>query len=353
MNMATEIKSQRTSMSLTWLVAMVVLVVIGAIAWIVQLSQGMSVLGIGQIVVWGLYIAAFFTLVGLASGLLIMAVLADLKVIPGLLAFRRNLLIGALASYVGGGFMILMDIGKPLRVLNMVFYANFSSPFVWDFLSLALGVVMTVIYLFVAQKGRWLSIVTGIVAGLVVVFEGWILSMSAGSPLWSGGMMPAIFLVEGLLAALAVTFIAKTEPFTSDWLRRGMLVLLPIILLFNIFEFAAALYAGDVDDLAGTNLILSNPMFWLAIVLGIILPFVFLLLAGRNRTTDVVAAVLVILGVFVAKSVTLVSGQAISFMMGTAVYKPSIVEFAGVIGIVGLAGLLFILGNRYIPQKKA
>jgi molybdopterin-containing oxidoreductase family membrane subunit len=353
MNMATEIKSQRTSMNMTWLVATAVLVVVGLVAWIVQLSQGMSVLGVGQIVVWGLYIAAFFTLVGLASGLLIMAVLADLKVIPGLLAFRRNLLIGALASYVAGGFMILMDIGKPLRVLNMVFYANFSSPFVWDFLSLALGVVMTVIYLFVAQKGKWLSVITGIVAGLVVIFEGWILSMSSGSPLWSGGMMPAIFLVEGLLVALAVTFIVNPAPLTSDWLRRGMLVLLPIILLFNIFEMAANLYAGDLDDLAGTNLVLSNPMFWLAIVLGIILPFVLLLWAGRNRTIDLVAAVLVILGVFTAKSVTLVSGQAISFLMGTAVYKPSIVEFAGVIGIVGFAGLLFILGNRYIPQKKA
>ena len=38
-----------------------VLVVVGLVAWIVQLSQGMSVLGVGQIVVWGMYIAAFFT----------------------------------------------------------------------------------------------------------------------------------------------------------------------------------------------------------------------------------------------------------------------------------------------------
>lgn len=351
--MATAVKSQRTSNSMAWLVGMVVLVVIGAIAWGVQLSQGMSVLGIGQIVVWGLYIAAFFTLVGLASGLLILAVLADLIVIPGLQAIRRNMLIGALACYVGGGFMILMDIGRPLRVLNMVFYANFESPFVWDFLSLALGVIMTAIYLLVSPKGRWLSVVTGVVAGLVVIFEGWILSMSAGSPLWSGGMMPALFLVEGLLAALAVALAAQSERLTSDWLRHGLLLLLPIVLLFNLFEMAAALYAGAVDDLAGTNLILSNPMFWLAVVLGIIVPFVLLIWAGRNRTTDIVAAVLVILGVFVAKSVTLVAGQAISFKMGIAVYTPTLVEFGGVIGIVGLAGLLYLLGNRYIPQKRA
>ncbi len=41
--------------------------------------------------------------------------------------------------------------------------------------------------------------------------------MSAGSPLWSGGMMPAIFIVEGLLIAFAVTLIAQPA---SDALRR-------------------------------------------------------------------------------------------------------------------------------------
>jgi molybdopterin-containing oxidoreductase family membrane subunit len=349
MNMTTEVKSQRTSGGMAWLVGMVVLVVVGAIAWIIQLSKGMSVLGINQIIPWGLYIAAFFTLVGLASGLLILAVLSDLGVIPGLNASRRNLLIGALASYIAGGIMILMDIGKPLRVLNMVFKAQILSPFVWDFLSLALGVILTIVYLLVIPKGKWFAVITGIVAGIVVIFEGWILSMSAGSPLWAGGMMPAIFLVEGLLVAFAVTLIAQPA---SDALRRGALVLLPVLLLFNIFELGAKMYAGDLDDLAGTNLILSNPMFWLAVVLGIILPFVLLIFVGKNRAAVIIAAILVILGVFIAKSVTLVAGQADSFLMGTAVYTPTVVEIGGVIGVVGLAGLLFLLGTRFLPHQK-
>ena len=82
--MTTEVKTQRTSNGIAWLVGMVVLVVIGAIAWGVQLSKGMSVLGINQIITWGIYIAAFFALVGLASGLLILAVLSDMGVLQGL-----------------------------------------------------------------------------------------------------------------------------------------------------------------------------------------------------------------------------------------------------------------------------
>lgn len=128
---------------------------------------------------------------------------------------------------------------------------------------------------------------------------------------------------------------------------------LPVLFLFNVFEMGANLYAGDVDDLFGTNLLLANPLFWLAVVLGIVLPFVLLLWAGKNRTMLIVSGVLVVLGVFADKSLTLVTGEAISFLQGTATYTPSIVEIGGVIGMVGLAGLLYLLGTMFIPQKKA
>jgi len=348
--MATEVKTQSKSNGIAWLVATVVLVVIGAIAWGIQLSKGMSVLGINQIIAWGIYIAAFFALVGLASGLLILAVLSDMGVIQGLGTTRRNLLIGAIASYIAGGIMILMDIGKPERVLNMIFSAQIQSPFVWDFFSLALGVIMAVILLLVSPKAKWLSVVAGIVAAVVVIFEGWILSMSAGSPLWSGGIMPAIFLVEGLLLALGVILIAKPA---SDALRRWMLVLLPVLFLLNVFEIGALLYAGDADDRFGTGMLLSSPLFWLEVVLGIILPFVLLIIAGKNRIAVITSGVLVVLGVFVAKSLIIVAGQSITLLLGTATYTPTLVEFGGVIGMVGLAGLLYLLGTRFLPQKKA
>ncbi|MGA2503097.1 MAG: NrfD/PsrC family molybdoenzyme membrane anchor subunit [Anaerolineales bacterium] len=348
--MATEVKTQQKSNGIAWLVGMVVLVVIGAIAWGVQLSKGTSVLGINQIIVWGIYIAAFFALVGLASGLLILAVLSDLGVIKGLEAVRRNLLIGAIASYIAGGFMILMDIGRPERVLNMVFGAQFSSPFVWDFFSLALGVIMAIILLLVSSKAKVVSLIAGIVAGVVVIFEGWILSMSAGSPLWSGGIMPAVFLVEGLLLALGVSIIAKPA---STALINWTAVLLPVLFLLNVFEFGALLYAGDTDDRFATGALLSNPLFWLAVVLGIIVPFVLLLVAGKNRIAVITSGVLAVLGVFVSKLLIIVAGQSTTLVLGTGTYSPTIVEYGGVIGMIGLAGLLYLLGTWFLPQKKA
>ncbi len=347
--MATEVKTQQKSNGLIGLVVTAILVLIGAIAWGIQLSKGASVLGIGQIITWGVYITAFFTLAGLASGLLALAVLADLDVLPTLKTFRRNLLIGSVASYVAAGFMILMDLGKPQRVLNMIIHAQFGSPFVWDFISLSLGVLLALILLFVPLKGKWLQVIAAIVAGVVVVFEGLILSMSAGAPLWSGGIMPAVFLVEGFLVAVSVTLLFLSDKKLTGWAA----ILLGLLFFLNAFELGALAYAGSADDRFGTGLVLSNPLFWLTVVLGIILPFVLLVWFNKNRTAVVVAAILAVLGVFVTKTIIIVAGQAISFLMGVATYTPTLVEIAGVIGMVGLAGLLYLLGTRFIPKLKA
>jgi molybdopterin-containing oxidoreductase family membrane subunit len=349
MTMATEVKTQQKSNGLIWLVVMAILVVIGAIAWGIQLVKGANVLGIGQIITWGIYITAFFTLAGLASGFLALAVLTDLDVLPALKAFRRNLLIGSVASSIAAGFMILMDLGKPQRVLNIIFHAQIGSPFVWDFISLSLGVILALILLFVPLKGKWLQIIAAIIAGVVVVFEGLILSMSAGSPLWSGGIMPVIFLVEGFLVAVSITLLFLSDKKLAGWAAA----LLGSLFLLNAFEIGALAYAGDADDRFGTGLVLANPLFWLMAVLGIILPFVLLVWFNKNRAAVIVAAVLAVLGVFVAKTITVVAGQSISFLMGVATYTPSLVEIAGVIGVVGLAGLLYLLGTRFIPKMKA
>jgi dimethyl sulfoxide reductase membrane subunit len=351
--MATATKARASQSTLPGIIGLAVLVVIGIVAWGVQLSQGITSLGVGQAIVWGVYIATFFLLAGIAGGLMILASLSDLEVIPGLKSYRRGLLIGAVASFVAAGFMILMDIGRPERVLNMVFSANLSSPFVWDFACLALSVVVAAIYLYVGPKGKLLPILSGIVAALVIVVEGWILSMSAGGELWRGGMIPVLFLAEGLMAASAVVLIGQTGDKTSNWLRRLVLVLLPTMVVLNLLEMATTAYAGNPDAQAQMALYFGSlaPLFWGEVLLGIVVPFVLLGWAGTNRSLTTVAAVLAILGVFAAKLVVLVAGQSLPFMRPAATYTPTLVEIGGVVGILGLAGLLYVLGQRFIPAK--
>jgi len=351
--MATTTKVRTTPISYPTLIGLAILVVIGIVAWGVQLSQGMSVIGVGQAIVWGVYITTFFFMAGLGGGLVILAALADLDIIPGLKPQRRGLLIAAIAAYVAAGFMILMDIGRPLRVLNIIFSANLSSPFVWDFASLAVSLIVAAIYLFAAPKGKWFPTLAAIVAGLVIVIEGWILSMSAGSPLWHGGILPATFLVEGFITASALLLIAQKGGKVVQWLRRAMLVLLPVLVLLNLFEIAAVSYAGEPEAQAAIQLMLSNPLYWIVLLGGFVLPFVMLAWGSKGSGTSLIASALVLVGVYLSKYLLLISGQAIPFMQTTARYVPTWVEIGGVVGIFGLAGLLYLLGTRLVKPKAA
>lgn len=350
--MTTATKARTSPVMLPGLIGLAVLVIIGIIAWGYQLAQGMSVLGIGQAVVWGTYIAAFFTLAGLASGLVIIAAIGDLQDIAGITRHRHAILIGALATYVASGFMILMDIGRPLRVLNMVFSTNITSPFMWDFTTLVLSVILTAVYLYAGAKNRWLPAVAAFVAALVVVMEGWILSMSAGAALWRSGIMPAVFLLEGLIAGAAVLLIARPEHSATGWLRKALLVLLPIVVVLNALEVATVLYNGDPEAQAATSLYLRDWLFWVQVVLGIIVPIALLLWSGKQRSSLILAGVLAVLGVFAAKYIVLLAGQALPYMQAQVTYTPTVTEIGGVVGIAGLAGLLFWLGVRYLPLKE-
>ena len=93
------------------------------------------------------------------------------------------------------------------------------------------------------------------------------------------------------------------------------------------------------------------PLYWGQILLGIVLPFVLLVWAANNRSAVMAAAVLAFLGVFAAKFVLLVAGQALPFMGAPATYVPTLIELAGLVGMLGLAAFLFVLGKRYLPAK--
>jgi molybdopterin-containing oxidoreductase family membrane subunit len=313
-----------------------------------QFSQGLDTLGVGQAIVWGVYIAAFFLMAGLGSGLVILAALGDLDVLPGLKALRRPLLIGAIASYIAAGFAILLDIGKPDRVLNMIFSPNFKSMFVWDFYSLAIAVVLAAAYLWFGAKSKWLPILAAIFAVAVVVVEGWILSVSAGTPLWQNPMLPFVFFLDGLIAASAVVLLLTA----ASKLKGILAALLAAVVVLSLIELVTVSYGGTPEAKEGIALLWSGalaPFYWAALILGFVVPFVLLVWGGASRTAVVVAGVLAIVGVFATKLAILVAGQALPFMRAPAAYMPTLVEIGGVIGIVALAGLLFILGKRYVP----
>jgi dimethyl sulfoxide reductase membrane subunit len=349
--MTTAIKTQRQVQDSRWLIGFAVFVVIGLVAWIAQLTQGLGTLGISQAVAWGLYIAAFFLLAGLGSGLVLLAALGDLNVLTEMKELRQPLLIGAIGSYVAAGIAILMDIGKPERVLNIIISPNFKSMFVWDFYMLAISVVVAAAYWYLGAKGKFLPILAMIFATAVVIVEGWILSVTAGAPLWQNPLLPLVFFLDGVIAASAVVLFVNVQ---SKSLKQILAVLLPAVIVLSVIEFVTVSYGGNPDAQQAMALMWTGslaPLHWIALVVGILAPFALLVWGGASPVVIKTASVLAILGVFFTKVAILVAGQALPFMRAAENYIPTGVEIGGVAGVMALAGFIFLLANRYIHKS--
>ncbi len=336
------------------LIGAVILVLIGLACWVVQMVQGFDVLGVGQVISWGLYIAVFFLLASLGSGMLILAVSGDLGILPALKEQRRALLIASIACFIAAGFTILMDLGRPGRVFGMLLSPNFKSMFVYDFYCLALSVILALLCLF-KGPGKALAWIAGLAAIAVVLVEGWILTASVGSPLWHNALIPVAFLVEALIAAFALALLANGPSRAGAALRGPLIALLPVSFVLILAELVAGSYFATSEAGQSFSLLASGnlaPLYWGQIILGIALPFVLLLAAGGSGALVRLAAILAILGVFFAKINLLVAGQARPFFGGEAAYAPSLVEIGGLLGGIGLAFLIFILAGMFLPTKE-
>ncbi len=115
----------------------VILILVGLLAWGRQFTEGLTVTGMSQDVTWGIYIAQFTFLVGVAAS-------AVMVVLPYYLhnykAFGRMVILGeglAISAVIMCMLFIFVDMGQPTRVTNVLLHPTLNSMMFWD--SMALG----------------------------------------------------------------------------------------------------------------------------------------------------------------------------------------------------------------------
>ena len=112
------------------------IVAFGAFFYFKQLSFGLGITGMSRDVSWGFYIAQFTFLVGVAAGGVMVVTpyyLHDYK------AFGRITILGeflAIAAITMCLLFILVDLGQPMRMLNVIFYPTPNSMLFWDMIVL-------------------------------------------------------------------------------------------------------------------------------------------------------------------------------------------------------------------------
>ena len=133
-----------------WTIFCILLFIIGAgiCAYLYQVVYGLTVTGLSHTVFWGFYIMNFVFFIGIShAGTLISAILR----LTGA-EWRRPVTRVAEAitafSIMVAGTMILADMGRPDRLLNMISHGRVQSPLLWDLLSVSSYLFSSSVYLF-------------------------------------------------------------------------------------------------------------------------------------------------------------------------------------------------------------
>jgi len=119
-----------------WLAFLGVLMSIAALCYVRQFNYGLGLTGMSRDVSWGLYISQFTFLVGVAAGgvmLVLPYYIHDYK------AFARITILGeflAIAALLMCLTFIVVDLGQPMRMLNVIFHAQPRSMLFYDMIVL-------------------------------------------------------------------------------------------------------------------------------------------------------------------------------------------------------------------------
>lgn len=354
-----------------------------ASAWHME-HQGHHVTGMSNRIVWGVpHVFAVFLIVA-ASGALNVASIASVfgRALYKPLARLSGLL--ALALLAGGLAVLVLDLGRPDRMIVAMTHYNFKSIFAWNIFLYTGFFAVVALYLWTMFERRMNGYSKH--AGLVAFLWRLVLTTGTGSIFgflvarepYDSALLAPMFIVMSFSFGLAVFVLVLMAAYKGSGRALGEAVLARLRNLLGVFV-ATVLYFVAVYHL--TNFYIARQhevvrfflvdggvytvLFWIGqVLLGGIVPLVLLFAPGarRSRAGLAAAAACVIAGGLAQVYVLIVGGEAYPQMMFpdkevsssffdgvVATYAPSLPEIALGAGGVALALALTVVALKALP----
>ena len=396
-----------------WIASLLAVCAMGLVAYVYQLASGLRVTGMRNYVSWGAYMTNFVFFIGIShAGTLISAILRVTDA-----GWRRPITrmaeaITVIALMIGAS-MVVIDMGRPDRVLNLLRYGRLQSPILWDLLSVTTYITGSFLYLYVAmipdmpilardarERGRSALLVRvyemlslgyrespehrrllgralGAMAVIIIpvavsvhTVVSWVFGMTL-RPGWHSTIFGPYFVIGAIFSGTAAIITAMAVFRKAYRLERYLLlehfhklakILLALSLLYAYFtlsEYLTAWYGGLGSDSRLLELLAGNTSygasFWLWAVFGLFIPIGLLLMPSRRSLASIVtASVLINAGMWVKRYLIIVPTLQTTYIPARAAginphYFPTLVECA--ITAAAFAGflLLFTLFSRVFP----
>jgi molybdopterin-containing oxidoreductase family membrane subunit len=351
-------------------------------AWYME-HHGHIVTGMNNQIVWGMpHVFAVFLVVA-ASGALNVASMASVfgKTAYKPLAPLSALL--ALALLLGGLTVLMLDLGRPDRLIVAMTHFNFKSIFALNIFLYSgfMGLVVAYLWTMMERRMNTYTSMAGMGAFLwrlaLTTGTGSIFGFLIGRQAFGSALLAPMFIVFSLSYGLAIFLLVLQA--ASHWTARPLdeammqrLVRLQVIFIATAAYFVLAyhltnLYFAKQHSLERFLLLeggVYTHVFWLGqMLLGSLLPLVLLLhpRTRGSRSLIVLAALLVIVGGMAQMYVTIIGSQAyplvlfpgyqVSSSFGdgvVAAYAPSLPEWLLGLGGFAITGVIVVVALKFL-----
>lgn len=383
---------------------LMIIVGFGAFAWITQIKSGLGVTGLNRPIYWGFYITNFVFFIGIShAGTLISAILR-LAHAEWRRAITRSAEVITVLVLFFGVFNIITDLGRPDRLFDTILHGKFSSPLLWDVVSISAYLLCSSIYLFIPlipdialmrdkfkgtlrgsvykylslgwkgtdKQWRILEKAISFMAVLVIPIAvsvhtvvSYVFAMTI-QPMWHSTIFGPYFVTGAIFSGIAGLIIAMAIIRRSCHLENYLkpvhfnnlgLLLLVMSLLWFYFTFTENLtsfYGAEPSHLAVFYAKLTGPYapyFWTMVLLCFLLPVAIL---SNRKTRTIKGTFIVSIGVIIGMWIeryTIVLPTLINPRLPyeRGVYTPTWVEIAITAGCLAAFILLYVLFVKVFP----
>ncbi len=347
-----------------WMTALLAVIGVGFICYLWQLTFGLGITGMSRDVSWGFYIAQFTFLVGVAAS-------AVMVVLPYYLhnykAFGRITILGeflAVASVSMCGLFILVDLGQPMRVVNMFLHPTLNSVLFWDAVVLNGYLVLNIVIgwkILEAERNAvapaaWLK-------PLIYISIPWAVSIHTvtaylycglpGRGFWLTAILAPRFLSSAfaagpaflILLSLFIRKVTKFDPGREQIQSLSKIVAYAICLnvFFFLCEVFVVFYSGIPEHMDHFKYLFVGlhghgalvPWMWTSMILMVV---AIILLVNpvtrKNESILAVSCLAVFIGTWIDKGLGMISGGFVpSPLHHVNEYVPTIPELLIAIGV--------------------
>ena len=375
---------------------------LGLYAYVTQYRTGLTVTGLSRQIFWGVYITNFVFFIGIShAGTFISAVLRILKAEWRRPISRASELTTVFILMFGVG-SVLIDLGRPDRMLYAIRYANFQSPLLWDVCSIATYLTVSSISLYLALipdiamlrdlggKREWfyrilslgwrgtedqhrrLERAIGFVSILVIpvmitvhTVVSFVFAMTI-QPLWHSAIFGPYFVVgaifSGVASVIVVMAVLRKAYHLENYIKPVHfnnigIFLMAMTLLWFYFTFAENITVVYGNDPVHMSIFWSKltgkfaPLFWAHFILCFVIPLPILAIRKyRTIRGTVIASISIILGMWLERFVIIVPTLTRQRLpVEQAFYIPTWVEWSILAGCISLFMLLYTLFTKVFP----